>query len=280
MFAQVENAWATMVYPPLLDYVVVVSVKAGDAARTDHYSGQAEPAAAAFRVRKFSREEEENPTVPHGVNVSVGVGFTSGNGPMGSGSRVVGSFGGADVLGPDPLGVPEITPLYAFGLRHCVSRRTSQEIDATAPKTIGVVVAVRRRYRVTTVGTETLDGHDAVHLALVPLIDAHHDRLRDLWIDPTTLHVLQARVFGNFSGPHESPVAWLIRFTTIDGATYIASETAEAPIRSGPRAITAVHIQFDDIAPDAGSPGLAFAIPQETGDGNSLEEPDDGQTSC
>jgi hypothetical protein len=122
------------------------------------------------------------------------------------------------------------------------------------------VVTLNRRYDVRLIERTSLDGADAYHLGLEPLVNPARDRLRELWIDASTYGVLQARVLGNFTDRPETTVPWLIRFTTIDGATYVASETSEKPMPHRPMTFDAVTIAFDRIAPRHGARDLLFAL--------------------
>jgi len=65
-------------------------------------------------------------------------------------------------------------------------------------------------------------------------------------------------------------------FSTIDGATYIASETAEAPLPNRPVAFDAVAIDFENIAARHGSRDVLFAIPGTRDTQGRVHEPDSG----
>ncbi|MBD5634316.1 MAG: hypothetical protein IAI49_07535, partial [Candidatus Eremiobacteraeota bacterium] len=63
--------------------------------------------------------------------------------------------------------------------------------SSEAPKTIAVARARSRPYAVTTVGFETADGIDTVHLKLVPYSEPDRHIVRDLWIDRRTFGVVR-----------------------------------------------------------------------------------------
>jgi hypothetical protein len=279
-FAGVRGAWAGMTYPQLVNYAVVVSVTIGAKTRAARYTGQVLPISGDFRVRKFSDEEDRNPGVPRGTNVKYSVSIdTSSHHMPGSSGPAAGSsieVGGAvsRASTTDVFAIPEISPLYSFGIRACAPRRVHRPSDDdSALKTIGTVVTTDSRYRVTIVGTETVNGFPATHLALVPLIDAHRDRLRDLWFDPASDVLVQARVLGNFTGAGNDDVPWLVRFTTMGGALYIASEESEAPVRRGGVLFDRVALVFDGVSEGHGSAQLAFALPNDYGALNTIAEP-------
>jgi hypothetical protein len=122
----------------------------------------------------------------------------------------------------------------------------------------------------------TLGGIDVYHLALTPLRDPDRYRLRELWISTSTYDVIQARVHGNFADRPASTIPWLITFSAIDGATYIASESTEAPLPNRPVAFDAVAIDFENIVARHGSRDLLFAIPGSSNTHGHVREPDSG----
>jgi hypothetical protein len=65
----------------------------------------------------------------------------------------------------------------------------------------------------------------------------------------------------------------MIHFTTVNDATYIASETAEAPMTNRPLAFDAVTIDFETIAPRHGSRDLLFALPDTLDTHGYVHEP-------
>jgi hypothetical protein len=279
MFAEARDVWSGMSYPEALDYDVVVSVTSGNLHRSDRYTGKVRPATGDFRVSKFSETERSHSYVPHGTNVSysIGLGLNSGKRPFGKADDTAtlsheGSI--AKEKPVEPFAIPELSPLYSFGIQRCAARHARRPDDDGGLKTIGGVSSANRRYSVTVADYAAVDGQPAVHLSLVPLIDSRRDRLRDLWLSPSTHRVLQARVLGNFTGKDESAVPWLIRFSTFDGATYLDTETSEAPVRRGPAVFDRVTIKFENIKPDTSSRSrLSFAIPADFSGLNVIEEP-------
>lgn len=267
-----------MTYPPVLRYDVIVRVTSGNAHRADRYNGVALPATGDFRVNAFSLAEERHPYVPHGINVAyaIGVGVNSGARPFGKAddNASIGLGGPLVREKPvEPFAIPEVSPLYSFGIQSCPGRRV-RRIEDSGLKTIGSVTSANRRYRVTLIGTDAVDGRTAAHLSLLPLVDARRDRLRDLWIVPSTSYVVQARIAGNFIGAGETNVSWLIHFTTIDEVTYVDKETSEAPVRRGRAVFDTVEITFERIGPDRSKTSeLPFAVPPSYGALNVIEEP-------
>lgn len=217
---------------------------------------------------------------PHGINVILffSLGIQSGRAPLGASNAPNATPLGINVnpvRQPVSFGIPDLSPIYSFGMR-TVTHHPEDE-DASSPlKAIGRIVTLVRHYDVSLVEQTALDGTDVYHLALRPLTDPDRYRLRELWISTSTYDVLQARVHGNFADRPASTIPWLISFSTIDGATYIASEAAEAPLPNRPVAFDAVAIDFENITARHGSRDLLFAIPGSTDTRGQVHEPDSG----
>jgi hypothetical protein len=160
----------------------------------------------------------------------------------------------------------------SFGLRQGERHIVTAEAASNLP-TIGRVVTLNRRYDVRLIERTSLDGTDAYHLGLEPLVNPSRDRLRELWIDASTFAVLQARALGNFTDRPETTVPWLIRFSEIDGATYVSSEASEKPMPHRPITFDAVTIAFDRIAPRHGSRDLLFALEHDLDARDHVVEP-------
>lgn len=279
IFEQARTAWSAMTYPSLVDYQIAVELKAAGRTRTDHYAGEVEPATGECRVHAFSAEEAANPYVPHGIDVRIGLSLGWGSGHGGPGVAAPPQVPVLSVnVNPTPppvtFGTPDISPLYSFGMR-AGQRHIASSDDASDLKTIGRILVLNRRYRVRLIERAPLDGLDAYHLGLEPLADPGRDRLRDLWVDASSYDVLQARILGNFTDRPATTVPWLIRFVSINGATYIASETAEAPLPNRPLTFEEVTISFKDVAQRHGSPDLLFAIPHDLDARGHVFEPNE-----
>jgi hypothetical protein len=247
--------WSNMTYPSLLDYRIAVHFIAGNATHVEHYTGEVEPASGECRVHAFSDEEAANPTTPHGTNVVLmPIGVNLNPAPQ-----------------PVSFGTPDLSPLYSFGMR--VGQRLTDDEDSSTLKAIGRIVTLARRYNVQSAEQTSFDGTSTYHLALQPLSDPERNRLRELWVAVSTYDVLAARVLGNFPDRPATTIPWMIRFSTVDGATYIASETAEAPLPNRPLAFDALTIDFEDIKPRHGSRDLLFALPDTLDAQGYVHEP-------
>jgi hypothetical protein len=94
-------------------------------------------------------------------------------------------------------------------------------------------VEAERDYRITLVGTEQLRDGPALHLTLVPLRYPNLNRLRDLWIDPTTHRTMQLRVQGILNGKPYDGISWTIHYVELEGRNYLQQVVADAPLRFG-----------------------------------------------
>jgi len=271
LFEQAKRGWAAMTYPDLVDYVVAITVTANGKSRTDRYNGSVKSPSRDFRVSKFSDYESQHPYVPHGVNLE----FSASASGLGT------KIGIGVIANPPPkteiFAIPEITPLYSFGMRSCPTRKDQRTLLADGVKIIGSVSTnVDRVYRITLAGTETVDGVQAAHLSLVPVVDERQNRLRDVWIENETNRVLQARVDGNFNGKSEGSVPWLIHFVTIDGSTYIDREIAEAPFKRGKTTLDSVSISFEAVQQTSSKAlDFSYSIPNDFSTLNVITEPDE-----
>lgn len=252
LFQSLRSNLAEQTYPSLMSYAITVHVQSSGAVHEEHYDGQVE-GTGDFRVRQFSHEEEAHPYVPRGINVIVGAVAVSRQSPA------------------EAFGVPNLSPIYSFGLRRCAA--PAQAPDATTfnsgLRRIGEVVSTNRTYNVSFVGDETIDGVETSHLALSPVFKPKRNRLRDVWIDGSN-NLVRARVSGNFTAGKTEGVPWLLRFQTTNGATFIKSETAEASISLEHRKYDDVSIEFSNISRGDALRALEFALPKSDG---GLQEP-------
>ena len=172
----------------------------------------------------------------------------------------------------DLLGIPELAPTYAFGLRP--GFRLATTTLGAGPTVIGRVGARTTFYKITVVGTEAVEDLETIHLRFEPLREPRRYRLRDLWVSSTDYWPAQARVFGNFTVEPEMSVPWLVRFVRINGATYVASETAAGRLRRGARTFESAVIRFERIRKHRGPRDLRFAMPLDMDVPGLLIEPE------
>jgi hypothetical protein len=222
IFEHARHAWGTGAYPRYVAYSTVVDYSDNGKPVTRTWDTLEDLRHAAVFSRKFSREEEATPFVPHGINIAI---------------PIIGTLNKQQES--DPLGHVAFAVDEDYGLapneRRFTTVQWGTDVDALAGKLtiIGRTGVVARDYDVWLIDTAT-DAHGATyHLGLRPLTDPWHHRLTELWVDGQTWQPLRATVTGIGNRPPLTKVSWRIDFTQLEGGTYIARETALAPLDYG-----------------------------------------------
>lgn len=276
IYDRARYAWRSQTYPSDLQYRTTIHVVEGSKDEFEHFTSESRD--GGVRSSGVSEEEARAPHDPNGVDfkITITLGWNTGSGGQSETTTVDANKKDAS---PDYLGVPLLNPAYAFGLDTAPEpRETPGDITSarSSPKSIVTVTAVNRAYNIALAGIENIDGTDAYHLELEPLRDPKVFRLRDLWIDDSTYHVLRLQTQGNFMNAPMTNVPWLVTFQEIGGAEYIDSETAEGPLPfKRDRTYTRAAISFDRIAPDTST---LPSLPTMSTDG-ALMEPGDNAAS-
>ena len=218
IFVAARKAWASGAYPRYAVYAVVVSFQNG--ANRVHRTWHATEDLRERIVDLHSVGREQN--APHGINV------------------VVPFLGDVNRARPnDPVGEVKLAADEDYGL---------------APGDQGLGTAINDRdYEVRLVETLTDAQGPEYHLLLRPLREPEHHRLRELWVDGTTMLPEEAVAVGIGSRPPLTKVNWRVEFTQVQGATYIARETALEPVDYGRDGIlTDFTVSFEDLALSGG----------------------------
>ena len=135
-----------------------------------------------------------------------------------------------------PFGVPEISPMYTFGL---TPRKPAAFPGMRTPepvidiKELGRIVTVGRFYDVSLLGIEQYHSRYTYHLKLVPLDRPDYYRLREVWIDTQAYIIWKLRSQGIFDSGPATTVPWDAEYTVVDGRWFMASETTASTIRTG-----------------------------------------------
>lgn len=116
----------------------------------------------------------------------------------------------------EPLGVPEISPAYDFGLAKLAPAASSE-----------------RSYDVALIEDELLRGRPAYVLELTPLGDPKKYRVRKLWVDAETFAVLQLTTEGAFAAGPGTTVAWTVTYNVDHGHWLIENEATTASLVLG-----------------------------------------------
>ncbi len=274
IFANARTYWIAQRYPAQLQYTIAESALSGDTPNTRHYAASWDAAANVPLVDPVSAEERANPyRPPAGVPISIlFIPIINIGGPRhGTG------------INTDLLGVPMLTPNYAFGIAPYVppQKKTSAEIvgeiramyhdpmsaaraaklPASQLPTIAVVSAGTRRYTVALIDIEPYGDHRDYHLTLTPVRDPKRFRLRALWIDTRTFATDKLDQDGNFASTDARRAPWTVTFRDVGGARYIDTETEWLPLGSSSGTLHDVTISFENIIAAAAAPNVAVPAP-------------------
>jgi hypothetical protein len=274
LYAHARAIWLSQRYPGYVSYTIAVTVNENGVVKTAHYRATYDATHDRIYMDGVSEEERAKPHVPTGTNITLE--------PKRQWMTLFQKHVGHPEEAVDYLGVPMLTPNYSFGIAAYVpavatsasdqtalveeirrqfndpmSAEKEQQLSAAAGlKEIGRVVSVDRDYAITYRGLDVVGGRQAYHLTLRPMRSSAKLRLRDLWIDAQTFATLKLITQGNFLN---SDVPWVVTFATIDGAQYIASEDALAPVGAGRHLYARATISFEGLA--AAQPGRFLWTP-------------------
>jgi hypothetical protein len=257
IFERARRVLQAQSYPDPIFYRTTVRVSEGAKDESEHFRAEA-LSGGDVRVKGVSQEEQAAPHQSTGVNfkLALSIGWNTGAGGQ---TATVTQDAHRLEASPDYLGVPLISPTYAFGLT-TVPRyepETTNSLSTSKLKTIATVTAVSRVYRVTLLGTEVVDGLYTDHLQLEPTSHPERYRIRDLWVDAYTYQIVQLQTQGNFTAAPMSNVPWLVTFQNVGGSVYIKEETALAPLAfRDDRTFSTASISFDEIRATDDSPPI------------------------
>jgi hypothetical protein len=218
-------------YPRYATYAVDVSFTNGAHHVTDVWDTTEDITHSAVYASIFSRQEHASPFVPHGINLQIGGMVINAQRPN------------------DPIGPVAFAADQDFGLRPPHAYAVLYDADTFATTASGFAVIGRsgtegQRYAVTLVDADATSDH----LALTPLRDPYHNRLRELWIDPKDASVQEAVVAGIGDRAPLDRVQWDVLFVQNAGGTYIAEEDALAPLDYGKSGhLQNARVTFDDL---------------------------------
>jgi hypothetical protein len=170
------------------------------------------------------------------------------------------SIGYSTIFNPeradDPIGQLTLAVDQDFGLAIDAARiaattdMSALSASVTVLPRIGRSGAIARTYEVTDLGEAVEDGVALHHLGLRPLNDPYRNRLRELWLDAKTSLPVRAVVAGIGDRRPLDAVSWRVDFAQLEGGTYVARETALAPIDYGKAGtLYDVTITFAELRP-------------------------------
>jgi hypothetical protein len=239
---------------PYATYTVVVTVNNDGRRTVSSWQTTEDIRHGIVLASSFSQEERAHPTTPHGANVvahrriwlSAPRNMNPGFDPSSSftlKSNPVNPARTGDEVGPVALAVDQY-----FGLtRPRVYRVANDEQTVAAGENeltiIGRTGTSAARYRVS-----LLDSNGGIaHLALTPLRDAYHNRLRELWVDTRTAYVREAIVQGVGDRPPFDGTRWHVTFDRQQGATFLTEAHSIEPLKIG-KTSPQVDIAFENLS--------------------------------
>jgi hypothetical protein len=262
IFTQARSSWVSARYPSFVSYTIAVTVDEKGVQKANHYQALYDSTRNKVFVDAVSEEQQVDPHVPDGVNMSVD--------PKRQFQTLFKRRVGRPETAVDFLGVPMLAPNYSFGVAPFVpqiavtasdqaalvreirkefndpmSAEKSQELSQSEGlKQIADVVSTQRDYRIVLDGIETVDGSPCYHLSLQPVHPSDRLRLRELWVDTQNYVTRKLVTQGNFANDQ---IPWTITFASVDGAEYITQESAGKPVSVGPHTYEAATITFQAI---------------------------------
>ena len=126
-----------------------------------------------------------------------------------------------------------IVPRVAASPRRATPFATPVPLPTDDLREIGRIESNTRAYDIRIVGTETVAGELALHLALAPIRDPKLNRLRDLWLDPSTYRTVQSRVQGILENKPYDGIPWTVHYVIVDGRQYVQQVVADEPLHFG-----------------------------------------------
>jgi len=236
IFEAARHVWDTAGYPRYTTYTVGVRYQKGSRWITRHYATYEDMRRNLVFARDFSPEEEANPKTPHGANIAIGPIVLNPDHPE-------------DPIGPLALGINQDYGLSTAGRTITALNDAEDVANASGLPIIGQTATKVRNYDVHLIGTETAaDGTVLDHLGLTPRHDPKRLKLRELWVDAKTYVVRSILLASNFNGSPLSGVAWRVEYRLVDGAPYLETETAQAPVTyRGQGTLRDVTIAFTDV---------------------------------
>ncbi len=250
IFENVRRAWGAGAYPRYATYVAVVAFHEDKRFVRRTWETTEDIRTGVVYSRPFSREEDAHPYTPHGVNI--GIPFLTNLSPEHQ---------------PDPVGHVAFAIDQDYGLARgerkltSVSAGAAIEAQHSALQVIGHTGTLARDYAVSLVETATDAEGSEYHLALQPLRDPARHRLRELWVDANTWLPEEAIVQGIGNRAPLDNVRWRVEYRQTDGGTYIARETALAPLEVKHVRLDNATITFDEVklASHLANFGLSFS---------------------
>ena len=250
LFLAARTARSESAYAHYTVYATVLRFHHGGREITSTWASIEDMRRRLVHAKSIRREEEANPHVPRGINVGVSGGRS---GPV-MGIPPKGAILTHEPT-DDPIGQLSFAVDQDFGLALnappiAATNDMSQVSSAvtTLPR-IGRTGTIARTYEITNLGDVDEAGAALHHLGLRPLRDPKRFRLRELWTESKTSLPVRAVVAGIGNRSPLQDVSWRVDFTQLQGGTYVARETALAPLETSGGRLDDVTISFAELRP-------------------------------
>lgn len=259
LFLTAREARSQAAYAHYARYATVVRYRNGEREMTRTWDTTEDLRRRLVHARALSRQDATSPHLPRGINVrteiSIGIAPPVAPGAMSAPGQTVTLSKVLNREKPDdPIGQLTLAVDQDFGLAVDAARISASadmsaiSASATALPHIGRTGSIARTYDVTDLGDVVEDGTALHHLGLRPLRDPSRNRLRELWLDAKTSVPVRAIVAGIGDRHPLDAIGWRVDFTQLEGGTYVARETALAPVDFGKRGtLEDVTITFTEL---------------------------------
>ena len=126
-----------------------------------------------------------------------------------------------------------IVPRVASTPRSVAPFATPIPLPSDDLREIGRIESTTRAYDIRIAGTEMVAGEPALHLTLAPIRDPKLNRIRDLWLEPTTYRTVQSRVQGILESKPYDGISWTVHYVVVEGRQYVQQVVADEPLHFG-----------------------------------------------
>ena len=250
LFAAARRARSESAYAHYAVYATVVTFRQNGHHVVNTWSTIEDLRRRVVHAHSLAREEAAHPHVAHGTNIgfSVGPAGIQPPGVMPPKGRIVNPERADGPIGQLSFAVDQDFGLALTAPPITASADMSEVASSVSTlQKIGRTGTVARTYDVTDLGDVADNGVALHHLGLRPLREPRRFRLRELWLDAKTSLPVRAVVAGIGNRRPLDGVDWRVEFTQLEGGTYIARETALAPLDTAGGRIDEVTITFAEL---------------------------------
>lgn len=275
VFSHIRDVATTETCPIAVKYNIVVQASLSGLLRRNTYGASYDASIGRVSANRFSNEQAESPTVPHGTNVVItllaGSGGATQQSQVSGLSKAITAKLNHDGPPADLIGTPMLDPFYTFGVRRDTNEATNAHLQHD-PRytTIATISSLKRTYVVSLVDEDDSKRGDVFHLTLVPVREPRTFRLREIWASRRTFQLIETRTSGNFAAGPTTQTDWSTKFDTLKfpGCATISTEAANGELDFG----TGQHykdltVSFDDVRVASTTiPDFEFKKPERSSD--------------